>query len=69
MNNVRAKIFLSRHLPPARIFILSFAGVILLGALALWLPFSPSKNPLTFVDALFMSTSGVCVTDLVTVDI
>ncbi|MGE5841798.1 MAG: TrkH family potassium uptake protein [Deltaproteobacteria bacterium] len=69
MNNIRAKIFLSRHLPPARIFILSFAGVILLGALALWLPFSASKNPLTFVDALFMSTSGVCVTGLVTVDI
>jgi trk system potassium uptake protein TrkH len=69
MNNVRVKIFLSRHLPPARIFILSFAGVILLGALALWLPFSASKNPLTFIDALFMSTSGVCVTGLATVDI
>jgi len=52
VNNVRAKIFLSRHLPPARIFILGFAGVILLGAFALWLPFSASKNPLTFIDAL-----------------
>jgi trk system potassium uptake protein TrkH len=69
MNNHRTKIFLSRHLPPARIFILSFAGVILLGALALWLPFSASKTPLTFIDALFMSTSGVCVTGLATVDI
>ncbi|MCU0594844.1 MAG: hypothetical protein MUC98_05185, partial [Desulfobacterota bacterium] len=69
MNNVSAKIFLSRHLPPARIFILSFAGVILLGAFALWLPFSASKNPLTFIDALFMSTSGVCVTGLATIDI
>jgi trk/ktr system potassium uptake protein len=69
MNNARIKIFLSRHLPPARIFILSFAGVILLGAVALWFPFSASQKPLAFVDALFMSTSGVCVTGLATVDI
>jgi trk system potassium uptake protein TrkH len=69
MNNVRAKVFFSRHLPPARIFILSFAGVILLGALALWFPFSASKSQLTFIDALFMSTSGVCVTGLATIDI
>jgi trk system potassium uptake protein TrkH len=69
MNNVGAKIFLSRHLPPARIFIISFAGVIFLGALALWAPFSASKNQLTFVDALFTSTSGVCVTGLATIDI
>jgi trk system potassium uptake protein len=69
MNNVRTKIFLSRHLPPARIFILSFAGVIVLGAFALWFPFSASQKPLAFVDALFMSTSGVCVTGLATVDI
>jgi len=69
MNSHRVKIFLSKHLPPARIFILSFAGVILLGAFALWFPSSASKNPLTFIDALFMSTSGVCVTGLATVDI
>jgi trk system potassium uptake protein TrkH len=69
MNNVRVKIFFSRHLPPARIFILSFAAVILLGAFALWLPFSASNDPLRFLDALFMSTSGVCVTGLATVDI
>jgi trk system potassium uptake protein len=69
MNNVRVKTFLSRHLPPARIFILSFAGVIILGAIALWLPLSATKGQLTFVDALFMSTSGVCVTGLATVDI
>jgi trk system potassium uptake protein TrkH len=69
LNHVKLKTRLSRHLPPARIFILSFAGLILLGAFALWLPFSASKNPLTFVDALFMSTSGVCVTGLATIDI
>ena len=69
VNNVRLKIVLSRHLPPARIFILSFAAVILLGALALWFPFSAAKGQLSFVDALFMSTSGVCVTGLATIDI
>ncbi len=69
MNNIRVKTFLSRHLPPARIFILSFAGVILVGAFALWLPFSATKGHLTFIDALFMSTSGVCVTGLATIDI
>ena len=69
LNHFNFKLFLSRHLPPARIFILSFAGVILIGTLALWLPFSASKERLTFIDALFMSTSGVCVTGLVVVDI
>jgi trk system potassium uptake protein len=66
---MKTRIFLSRHLPPARIFILSFAGVIVLGAFALWFPFSASKNALSFIDALFMSTSGVCVTGLATIDI
>jgi trk system potassium uptake protein len=69
LNHFKIKASLSRHLPPARIFILSFAGVILLGAFALWFPFSASKNPLTFIDAVFMSTSGVCVTGLATMDI
>lgn len=69
VNNFKVKILLSKHLPPARIFILSFAGVILVGALALWLPFSAAKGQLSFVDALFMSTSGVCVTGLATIDI
>jgi trk system potassium uptake protein len=69
LSHFKIKTFLSRHLPPARIFILSFAGVIILGAIALWLPFSATKGQLTFVDALFMSTSGVCVTGLATIDI
>jgi trk system potassium uptake protein TrkH len=69
LNYFKVKTFLSRHLPPARIFILSFAAVILVGALALWSPFAVTKGRLTFVDALFMSTSGVCVTGLAVVDI
>ena len=66
---IRIKTFLSRHLSPARIFILSFAAVILIGAFLLWFPFAATKGPLRFVDALFTSTSGVCVTGLVVVDI
>jgi trk system potassium uptake protein TrkH len=69
LNHFKIKTSLSRHLPPARIFILSFAGVILLGAFALWFPFSAAREQLTFIDALFMSTSGVCVTGLATIDI
>ena len=66
---LRLKPFISRHLPPSRIFILSFAAVILLGAFFLWLPFSATKGRLTFVDALFTSTSAVCVTGLACIDI
>jgi trk system potassium uptake protein TrkH len=66
--HIRIKNFISRHLSPARIFILSFGGVILIGAFLLWLPFSASKGQLRFIDALFTSASAVCVTGLVVVD-
>jgi trk system potassium uptake protein TrkH len=66
---IRIKTFLSRHLSPARIFVLSFAGVILAGGFLLCFPFAATRGPLRFVDALFTSTSGVCVTGLVVIDI
>lgn len=62
-------LFLSRLLSSARLFILSFALLILLGAILLRLPVSASREPLPFVDALFMSASAVCVTGLATVDV
>jgi trk system potassium uptake protein len=62
-------LFASRHLSPERIFILSFGGVILTGALLLWLPFSAGTAPLPWVDALFQSASAVCVTGLATIDV
>jgi len=62
-------LFLSRLLSSARLFILSFALLILTGALLLWLPVSAVREPLPFVDALFMSASAVCVTGLSTIDI
>ncbi len=65
---IRIKNFLSRHLSPPRLFIISFAGVILIGALFLYLPFSASTGQLRFIDALFTSASAVCVTGLVVID-
>ncbi len=66
---IRVKNFFSRYLSPTRIFVLSFAAVILTGGILLCFPFSASKEPLRFVDALFSSTSAVCVTGLVVIDI
>ena len=63
------RLLISRHLSPERIFILSFAGIILLGGLVLWLPFSATSKPLSAVDALFTSASAVCVTGLASIDL
>jgi trk system potassium uptake protein TrkH len=56
-----------KHLAPGRLIALGFASVILLGALLLALPLS-QRQGVPFLDALFTSTSAVCVTGLVTVD-
>ena len=45
---------------------IGFLGVILLGAVLLWLPISNQK-PIEFADALFTAVSAVCVTGLVTI--
>jgi len=63
------KRFLSRLLSPRRLFIFSFAAVILTGAILLWLSFSAGRGHITFVDALFTSASAVCVTGLTVLDI
>lgn len=52
---------------PAQLFILSFLSIILVGSLLLMLP-KATYNGLSFVDALFTSTSAVCVTGLIVVD-
>ena len=52
---------------PAMIFILSFLLVILVGTLLLMLPNSTVRG-ITWIDALFTSTSAVCVTGLIVVD-
>jgi len=55
-------------LRPAHYLLMGFAGAILLGGILLWLPISTNGKPISFVDALFTSTSAVCVTGLIVVD-
>lgn len=60
---------LKKHLTSFQIIIMGFAGVILAGAFLLMLPCSSTSGKITpFFDALFTSTSAVCVTGLVVVD-
>ncbi len=55
--------------PPGRLITTGFALVILLGAFMLMLPVSVKEGAeVTFVDALFTSTSAVCVTGLIAID-
>ncbi|HRN48976.1 MAG TPA: potassium transporter TrkG, partial [Niabella sp.] len=54
-------------LNPAQLFIISFMGLIVVGALLLMLP-NATYQGISFVDALFTSTSAVCVTGLIVVD-
>lgn len=55
--------------PPGRIIALGFALAIFLGSLLLSLPCSVRQNvDLSYIDALYTSTSAVCVTGLIAVD-
>ena len=55
--------------PPGRLIALGFAAVILLGAVLLLLPISVRPDAeVTPIDALFTSTSAVCVTGLIAID-
>lgn len=54
-------------LNPAQMFMVSFAFLILTGTALLELP-NATVQPISFVDALFTSTSAICVTGLVVVD-
>ncbi|NMB12161.1 MAG: Trk family potassium uptake protein [Firmicutes bacterium] len=66
--------FLSRtsvgpRLSPAQFLVLGYTGVIFLGALLLALPAATVRGEsMGFLDALFTSTSGVCVTGLTVVN-
>ena len=58
-----------RHLTSMQAIALGFALIILLGTVLLMLPVSQKPGmSLTFCDALFTSTSAVCVTGLLAVD-
>ncbi len=53
---------------PALLFIFSFIIIIIVGAFALMLPISTKSGNFSFIDAIFTSTSAVCVTGLGVVD-
>ena len=54
-------------LNPAQLFILSFLVIIVIGFLLLMLP-NATHSGITLIDAIFTSTSAVCVTGLIVVD-
>lgn len=58
---------LQRRIRPEMMFAYSFLIIILIGALLLMLP-KAHQGSLSFIDALFTSTSAVCITGLITVD-
>ena len=53
---------------PAQLFILSFLSIILIGSFLLMLP-RATHSGISYINALFTSTSAVCVTGLAVVDI
>lgn len=58
-----------RNLSPANLILIGYVGTILTGTLLLLLPSMVTPgNTLSFIDALFTSTSAVCVTGLIVVD-
>jgi trk system potassium uptake protein TrkH len=66
----KMKIMSYVRLSPAQIVLISFAGVIMLGTFLLMLPVSAAEGQkVNFIDALFTSTSAVCVTGLSTISV
>lgn len=63
------KLNVFKRFTPAQVLVLGFALLILTGGGILTLPISSATGqPVHFVDALFTSTSAVCVTGLIVVD-
>ncbi|MFP4456587.1 MAG: TrkH family potassium uptake protein [Clostridia bacterium] len=67
VRNQRKEKFLS-NMKPTQILALGFAVLILVGAILLTLPISAQVGRVSFIDALFTSTSAVCVTGLIVVN-
>ena len=60
---------LINKIKPGRIIVLGFLLVILLGTMLLMLPISINDGAsVSLIDALFTSTSAVCVTGLIAID-
>lgn len=70
MNRLKSLKNIIKKQSAARLITLGFAFVILLGSALLMLPVSIRDGvDIKYIDALFTSTSAVCVTGLVTIDI
>ncbi len=62
-------IYIKKHLSSSQIIIFGFLSIILIGTILLMLPFSSTTGQWTgFLEALFTSTSAVCVTGLIVFD-
>ncbi len=58
-----------KHMPAGRFIALGFAGVIFFGSLLLYLPITHKPGAsVSYIEALFTSTSAVCVTGLTAFD-
>jgi len=57
-----------RRFSPAQFLAISFIAAIMVGTLLLLLPVSTKTGHISFIDALFTATSGVCVTGLIVQD-
>lgn len=59
---------MNKRLSPLLVIVLSFVGIIALGVILFKMPFSVQDGQsLSWVDAIFLSTSAVCVTGLSTI--
>ncbi|HCT31351.1 MAG TPA: ATPase [Bacteroidales bacterium] len=65
--NKLVKVINSLNIPPTLLFVLSFLLVIIIGSGLLMFPKAHTHH-ISYLDALFTSTSAVCVTGLVVVD-
>lgn len=62
-------VFDNFYFNPTILFVISFIGLIMVGAVLLMLPRATLISRLSFSDAIFMSTSAVCITGLTITDI
>jgi trk system potassium uptake protein TrkH len=63
------EIISSFKVKPAQLIVASFASIIIIGSFLLYLPYSrPEDTSMRYIDALFTSTSAVCVTGLIVVN-
>ena len=58
-----------RKKSPQLLVLEGFWAIIMVGTILLYLPISSKQAPISFIDALFVSTSAVCVTGLTPIHI